>query len=543
MTNLSNRIFRLLIGTLMTLGLIILIAPFDRRTGWTSVLGLVVVLGLVNCLGWLLVVRVQKRGMDRPASFNQLVFLLVLTLLVSKGIFTLEWSPFLAPLSLFSMVMALIFGQPVAFLLVLGLAFYLGIMSPREAGAALGQIDLVLAISLAVGGATSILGMSRVRQQSWPVLVGVYAGIAQAATVLSFQLLAGKPGGGSYALSDFDSRAKLSQFLQDPTWTLIGGLLSGAVVTCFLPALERFFGILTERRLLSLTDPNSKLLRALRNLAPGTYTHTLRVADLASAAGEAIGADPLLALVGAYYHDIGKIAKPEYFVENKDSSQNVHDKLRPSLSKLIIITHVKDGVELAEEAGLPHKIVEMIPMHHGTTVVEYFFHKAKAEGDTARTEVEYRYPGPKPRFREAGILMLADGVEAAAKTLTEPNPSRFRTIVHEMVLKKLLDHQLDESDLTMCDLSRIEESFVRTLTSMYHGRIRYPGAEAGPSAGPGSTPVAAPGPPPAPKAPKPPPAPGEADHEPEHLDRRPAEGPAAKSPALAANPAESPRAA
>jgi len=234
----------------------------------------------------------------------------------------------------------------------------------------------------------------------------------------------------------------------------------------------------TERRLLAFHDPSNQLLTVLRTQAPGTHTHSLRVADLASAAAEAIGADPLLSRVGAYYHDIGKLTKPEYFVENRDSGFSIHDRLRPSMSKLIIISHVKEGVELAEEAKLPQKIVDMIPMHHGTTVVEYFFHKAKTEGDASEPEVEYRYPGPRPRFREAGILMLADGVEATAKTIAEPNPSRFRDMVHGQMLKRLLDHQLDECDLTMRDLTRIEDSFVRTLTFMYHGRIRYPEKEA-----------------------------------------------------------------
>jgi hypothetical protein len=252
-------------------------------------------------------------------------------------------------------------------------------------------------------------------------------------------------------------------------------------VTSLLPAIEGFFEIMTERRLLDLADPSNDLLRVLRERAPGTYQHTLGVAQIASNAAEAIGADRLLAEVGAYYHDIGKIFKPEYFVENMGEDKTIHERLRPSMSKMVIISHVKDGIELGREAGLPERIVDMIPMHHGTTVVEYFFQKARretGEEDEGPVETEYRYPGSKPRFREAGILMLSDMVEAIAKTETEPNPSRFRTMVHDQILKRLLDGQLDESDLTLNDLRVIEDSFVRTLTTMYHGRIRYPGQEA-----------------------------------------------------------------
>ncbi len=477
MTNLSNRIFRLLVGLAFTVVLVTLIWPFRWSTGWTAGMVVAALILLVNSLGWSLLVRIYRRNIDRPANFNQLIFLVLLTMLLSKCIFALEQSPFIAPLPMLAMVMALTLGQEVAFFLVIGVGFYLGFASPESTSASF-HFDLLLASSLTLGAVTSVLGMSRVRQQSRPVVVGAYAGIVQALVVVALKLIAGKgPSGEMYTFSDFDSQLKLRDFLVEPAWALTGGLISGAAVTCFLPALERFFGIVTERRLLALTDPNYELLSALRNCAPGTYTHTLRVADLASAAAEAIGADPLLARVGTYYHDIGKIAKPEYFVENKESNQNIHDRLRPSMSKLVIISHVKEGIELAEEAKLPQKIIDMIPMHHGTTVVEYFFHKAKTEGDSAKTEVEYRYPGPKPRFREAGILMLADGVEASAKSIAEPNPNRFRAMVHELILKRLTDHQLDESDLTMRDLTRIEDSFVHTLTYMYHGRIKYPGED------------------------------------------------------------------
>jgi putative nucleotidyltransferase with HDIG domain len=240
------------------------------------------------------------------------------------------------------------------------------------------------------------------------------------------------------------------------------------------------FNFITERRLLELADPSNELLSVLRERAPGTYQHTLHVSLLAGNAAEAIGGDRLLAEVGALYHDVGKIDKPEYFVENMGEDKSVHDRLRPSMSKMIIVAHVKEGILLAREEKLPQKIIDMIPMHHGTTVVEYFYQKARravVEEEDAPSDTDFRYPGPKPSFREAGILMLADMVEAIAKTEAEPNPSRFRAMVHDQFLKRLLDGQLDESDLTLNDLRVIEDSFVRTLTTMYHSRIKYPAAE------------------------------------------------------------------
>jgi hypothetical protein len=511
---------------------------------------------LANGLAWMAAMRVQPSAFHRPSCFNQMILLLALTVGLSWIVFAMpDWSPFLAPVPLLAMVLAITFGQPVAFLLVASISFYLGFLSPRALVGGGLAMDIQLTVSLALGGMVAVLGMAHVRQQSRPFMVGLYAGLVQAAVVLAFELM-GEGGDrlSKLAVADFRSFQPVRLLLQDPYWALVGGLISGAAVTCFLPALERFFGVVTERRLLAFHDPSNQLLTVLRTQAPGTHTHSLRVADLASAAAEAIGADPLLSRVGAYYHDIGKLTKPEYFVENRDSGFSIHDRLRPSMSKLIIISHVKEGVELAEEAKLPQKIVDMIPMHHGTTVVEYFFHKAKTAGDASEPEVEYRYPGPRPRFREAGILMLADGVEATAKTIAEPNPSRFRDMVHGQMLKRLLDHQLDECDLTMRDLTRIEDSFVRTLTFMYHGRIRYPEKDALPGGsgsasegrGLGSRRFAplqqtpAPEPPPASQeqtsAPRPPePAqtafsrPADAPHEDPNLHRQPAEVASARS--------------
>ncbi len=335
------------------------------------------------------------------------------------------------------------------------------------------RADLVLGISLMGGALVTIIAIKRIRQQSLPTLIGGLAGATQGLVVLTFSVL--DPGFSFAHLADW---TRLRELLANPGWACLGGALSGAAVTIFLPLIERMLGIVTERRLLALSDHDNELLKILRNRAPGTYQHTLGVAQLASNASEAIGADALLTQVGAYYHDVGKIVKPEYFVENMGEDKSIHSRLKPSMSKLIIISHVKEGIELALEAKLPERLVDMIPMHHGTTVVEYFFHKAleesEAEDKSPESDTEYRYPGPKPRFPEAGVLMLADAVEAIAKSMPDPNTNRFRDAVNVVIRQRLLDGQLDECGLTIKDLRKIADSFVRTLTTMYHGRIRYP---------------------------------------------------------------------
>lgn len=502
MTQLSNRVWRLLIGLSLSTLFVTLLLPVER---WGQLVSLGVLIFLLNGLGWAALTRIHPYLFERPARFNQFIGLMLATVLISKVIFLLEWSPFLVPLPFLAMVLAMNYGQSVALLVSIGMGFYLSLLSPRlwdidplnlsamfaDSGLAdgtlrvildpvLARADFVLGISAISGSMTAVILLDRIRQQSYPTLVGSVAGLTQGLVVLAFQLF-----DPALQWVDFREWGTFDRILVDPGWAIAGGLISGGLLTIFLPAIETLFGIVTERRLLALSDPNNELLYTLRNRAPGTYQHTLGVAQLCSAAAEAIGADPLLIQVGAYYHDIGKLVKPEYFVENMGEDKTIHERLKPSMSKLIIISHVKEGIELATEAKLPQQIIDFIPMHHGTTVVEYFFYKA-LEGQEAtkskETDSEYRYPGPRPRFPEAGIIILADAVEAIAKTLPEPNPNRFRDIVKIVIQKRLEDGQLDECDLTIKDLRNIEDSFVKTLTNMYHGRIRYPSGEGGSSA-------------------------------------------------------------
>ncbi|MDG2054879.1 MAG: HDIG domain-containing protein [Phycisphaerales bacterium] len=251
----------------------------------------------------------------------------------------------------------------------------------------------------------------------------------------------------------------------------------GFVVLGILPSIERLFDITTGMTLAELRDPKQPLLRQLQQKAPGTYHHSLQVANIAEAAADSIGADSLLVYVGALYHDIGKINKPEYFIENQGGGQNKHDKLSPAMSLLVIIGHVKDGVELAREYNLPRTVQHFIGSHHGTTLVEYFYHAAKTQAeheDQTIDEFEFRYPGPKPHTKEAAILMLSDAVESASRALHDPNPARIAHLVSELSRKRLLDGQFDDCGLSFRELATIEKAITHRVAAIHHGRINYP---------------------------------------------------------------------
>ena len=254
-------------------------------------------------------------------------------------------------------------------------------------------------------------------------------------------------------------------------------------MTALLPFLERWFDIQTDISLLELSDANHPLLKELVQRAPGTYNHSINVASISEAAADAIGANGLLCRVGAYFHDVGKLRKPEYFIENQAGGVNKHDDLVPTMSTLVIIAHVKDGAEIARKHRLPQPIIDMIEQHHGTTLVEYFFKRAEqrlAESDpedengTDIDEADFRYPGPRPQTVEAAVLMLADTVESASRALREPAPSRIESLVQEIAKKKMEDGQFDECPITIEQLKIVQDSLIKSLNAMYHARVKYP---------------------------------------------------------------------
>ena len=265
---------------------------------------------------------------------------------------------------------------------------------------------------------------------------------------------------------------------------LVQVAINSALLIVVLPLLwvfERAFDITTDLTLLELSDTNRPLLKELSIRAPGTFNHSLQVANLAEAAADTIGANALLTRVGALYHDIGKMVKPEYFVENQRSIKNPHDQVKPRMSALIIASHVKEGLEIGKNYNLPKSVLDFIPMHHGTTLIEYFYRKAKENQESTDQgnvlESEFRYPGPKPNSRETAILMLADSVEAASRSINEPTHKRLEGLIDSIFRARQNDGQLDDADLTFRDLDRIKDTFLAMLMGIYHGRVKYPGQE------------------------------------------------------------------
>ncbi|MEX0748285.1 MAG: HDIG domain-containing metalloprotein, partial [Rhodothermales bacterium] len=241
---------------------------------------------------------------------------------------------------------------------------------------------------------------------------------------------------------------------------------------------ERVFDVTTDLTLLELSDTNRPLLKELSLRAPGTFNHSLQVANLAEGAADAVGANALLTRVGALYHDIGKMLKPEYFVENQRPGTNPHTQLKPRMSALIIASHVKEGLEMGRQYKLPQRVLDFIPMHHGTTRIEFFYRKAldqRKDGDPEILESEFRYPGPRPHSKETGILILADSVEAASRSLSDPTHKRLESLIEMIFTARIEDGQLDRTDLTFRDLDQIKETFLSMLLGIYHVRVKYPG--------------------------------------------------------------------
>ena len=276
-----------------------------------------------------------------------------------------------------------------------------------------------------------------------------------------------------FVMGDVEPLAALS----NAGWHGFAALVVSVIIQGLLPLIEKAFRIATSMTLLDYSDANQPLLKRLAMEAPGTFSHSLMIGSIAEAAAEAIGRNGLLCRVGAYYHDIGKMNKPSYFVENQVGPASRHEDLSPAMSQLIISGHVKDGKEIAKEYKLPVVLRQFIETHHGTTLIEYFYNEAvKKSGDKEPppSESEYRYEGPKPRTKEAAIVMLADAIESAVRSLQEVTPTKIETVIKNVSMKRMQDGQLDECDMTFRELAKVQASMVKTLTAHYHGRITYP---------------------------------------------------------------------
>lgn len=403
--------------------------------------------------------RRDRRVVDELLRLVGLLGLFVVSVALAKIVSQYAWGADVIPLLLFGMVVAIAYHQEMALLLSLCTTLVVVV--------AIGH-GFTEALALAATVAGAVLVLRQVRTRSRLLFVGFAAAAVGFLTTIGVGIL--------------DERS-WTTLLTDGFKVALWSIIAGSLMTVLLPTVEKMFGVETDLSLIELGDPAHPLLQELIRRAPGTYNHSITVASLAEAAAESIGARGLLVRVGAYFHDIGKMLKPQYFIENQSKGDNRHDSLVPAMSTLVIIAHVKDGADLARQNKLPDSIIDFIQQHHGTTLVEYFYRQAnqkKVQEDPdggALDESSFRYPGPKPQTREAGVLMLADAVESASRVLKEPTASRIENLVHEISMKRLLDGQFDESGLTLEDIRKIGESLVKSLTAVYHGRVKYPDQE------------------------------------------------------------------
>lgn len=404
----------------------------------------------------------QNRQIYKNAGHLYLLGLIVLVVLaVGKAVMAInvaQWPQFgalvayMVPVAAAGMLIAILLDSRLAVLVVSVMSFLVGLMTG-------GQIRFAL-VGL-IGGISGVYGVSKLSQRGDLARAGVYAGAANIMAIFTMGLV-----------SDTPLTLVITSSLIMGT---INGILSSILTNGALPYLESAFGITSSVRLLEFSHPSNPILRRLQTEAPGTYHHSILVGNLAESAAEEVRGEPLLVRVGAYYHDIGKLKRPYFFIENQMAEENPHDKIAPSLSTLILTSHVKDGVEMAREAKLPQAVLDIIEQHHGTSLCTFFYHRAVQNNPgESISEDDYRYEGPKPQTREAAIVMLADSVEAAVRSLQNKTPGKIEGLVRKIIKDKLLDGQLDESNLTLKDLDAIANSFLKVLSGIFHSRIEYP---------------------------------------------------------------------
>jgi cyclic-di-AMP phosphodiesterase PgpH len=414
---------------------------------WMLGLNLAVPILLV-CL--VLLLQTVHRNEDfRTYRILYLVFLFVLVITASYMIRMYNAPALFTPFSVLALLSVMLFNDLlVAFLLTVAGSFTV---------AAINGNDYYMGLIFLASGIAAALLVEGARRRSTIIRAGFILGVIQVVigiVLTNFRLL-------------------------DPKQYLIlfsNGFLYSIIVLGILPVFELLFGTVTNISLLELADFNHPLLHRLMLEAPGTYHHSLIVGNLSEAACGSIGANSLLARIGAYYHDIGKLNKPEYFSENQDIASSKHDALSPTISKMVIMNHIKEGVDLARQSHLNPRIIDFIQHHHGTSLVYYFYRRAleRVEDTQEVPEEGFRYPGPKPKTKEIAVVLLADSVEAATRSMKSPTPDGIRELVHKIINNKFIDGQLDDCDLTLKDLEKIATVFIHVLSGIYHTRITYP---------------------------------------------------------------------
>ncbi|NLL49101.1 MAG: HDIG domain-containing protein [Firmicutes bacterium] len=408
------------------------------------------VIGIMTFMGFFLH---QEHGkvLQNGTQLGLIGSVLVAVVAMGKLFSMLNWSDaaYLNPSALLGLLLTLLIDAQVASIATVVLAVILGLVF---------EMNWIVTVLALVGGLTAVLSVSKVSQRGDVMRAGFIVG-----GVNAFFLVA-------LGLASQNLALALRSYLG-----LLSGVLASVIAIGVLPYLESLFKITSPIRLLELSNPNHPLLRRLMLEAPGTYHHSILVGNLAEAAAESIGADGLLARVGAHYHDIGKLRRPYFFVENQVGKDNPHDKMAPSLSTLIITSHVKDGLELASEFKMPPVVTQFIAQHHGTDLVRFFYHRAcEASEDDTVEERDFRYLGPKPQGKEVAIVSLADATEAAVRSISKPNPGKIEGLVRKIIKDRLNSGELDESDLTFQDMDRIANAFTKVIMGMFHARVEYP---------------------------------------------------------------------
>ena len=368
--------------------------------------------------------------------------------LLSFQIYTSQMSQISFPLSVFTVLMALLVSVRVSVVYTMVMAIFFILIN---------DFSVTVPLIHVAGGLISVINIRKIRSRTGFVNVGINVFFAMLVPLIVFFLF---------------KIVTLDEMIENIAYLAMNAALSILIILALLPIFEALFSRTTNIKLIELSDFNSPLLKRLMEEAPGTYHHSLQTASIAGNAAEAIGENALLARVCAYYHDIGKLKNPEYFIENQNRGKNPHDELSPSMSGLVLVSHVKDGVALAKEYNIDKVIIDAIRQHHGTSLIQYFYYKA-LEKDSSVNEQDFRYPGQKPTTKIAAILMIADSVEAVSRTLKETSAGKLKETVEKVINNKFADGQFFDCPITLKDLYKISESMTTTLCSIYHARIEY----------------------------------------------------------------------
>ncbi len=421
----------------------------------TSIFALIAVLG-----AFIYLLRIRPALWTNSKQMLVIGFLMIALMLLAKfAIPNRTLLPYLIPLACVSMLITILIDVHAAIVITISLSLLLGF---------LGGESFELSIFFLTGGLTACLAIYRLDRLNNFLRAGIFVSLANMTVVLIFRLLS----------MDSDTMG----VIQLTGMALLNGVLSTSLALAGFFVLSNVLEITTAFQLLELARPNHPLLQQLALKAPGTYHHSIIVGSLAEKAAEAVGADPLLARIGSYYHDIGKVLRPYFFRENQANSANVHERLDPETSAKIVISHVKDGLDLARKYDLPKSVQDIIVQHHDSSLVAYFYHQAQEEAGSGQVdEASFRYPGPKPRSREAAIVMLADAAEAAVRSDHPRDEKEIDSLVHQIIQQRLVAGELSECDLTLLDLDRIKDSFVVILQGIFHPRIQYPKQATSPS--------------------------------------------------------------